>query len=160
MIMAKESFQLDPGAVVYSDDEIVGKVNSATANINRANAVESAAVDLSGKDADDLAESVTKKYAGVSGADFKKSVDTLEEITEGATKKHFTDTEKTKLTGVEENAKDDQSGAEVRDAILGLADVDRKIIVTDPQSGEKPVLALQRDADGKLDIDNDDQPMP
>lgn len=158
--MAKESFQIDPEAVVYSDDEIVGKVNSATANINRANAVESAAVDLSGKDADDLAESVTKKYAGVSGADFKKSVDTLEEITEGATKKHFTDTEKTKLTGVEENAKDDQSGAEVRDAILGLADVDRKIIVTDPQSGEKPVLALQRDADGKLDIDNDDQPMP
>ena len=160
MSMAKESFQLDPEAVVYSDDEIVGKVNSAVANINRANAVESAAVDLSGKDADDLAESVTKKYAGVSGADFKKSVDTLEEITEGATKKHFTDTEKTKLTGVEENAKDDQSGAEVRDAILGLADVDRKIIVTDPQSGEKPVLALQRDADGKLDIDNDDQPMP
>ncbi|MBA7540921.1 hypothetical protein ES705_33224 [subsurface metagenome] len=70
--MAKQSFQLDPNAVAYTNDEIVGKINAAVANINRENAVASAAIDLSGKDADDLAESVTKKYAGVSGADFKK----------------------------------------------------------------------------------------
>jgi hypothetical protein len=99
--MAKESFQLDPNAVVYTDDEIVGKVNSATANISRAGSVEAAARPI-----------------------------------------------------------ESGEGADVRDAILALPDVDRKLIITDPQSGEKPVLALQKDADGKLDIDNDDQPIP
>ena len=158
--MAKQSFQLDPNAVVYTDDEIVGKINSAVANINRANAVASAAIDLSGKTADDLAESATKKDAGISGADFKKDTDTLEEITEGATKKHFTDTEKTKLTGVEENAKNDQTGAEVRDLIIALADTERKIVITDPQTGEFKVLAIHRDAAGKLDVDYDDVPIP
>lgn len=41
--MAKASFQLDPNAVVYTDDEIVGKVNSASANITRAGSVDAAA---------------------------------------------------------------------------------------------------------------------
>lgn len=130
--MAKESFQLDPNAVVYSDDEIVGKVNSATANISREGSVEAAARPI-------------------------------EENEVGATEledEAYTSTEKTKLTGIDEGAKDDQTGMEVRDAILGLADVDRKLIITDPQTGEKPILALQRQADGKLDIDNDDQPIP
>lgn len=156
--MAKQSFQLDPNAVAYTDDEIVGKINSAIANINRENAVASAAVDLSGKDADDLAESATKKYAGISGADFVKSTDTLEEITEGATKKHFTDTEKTKLTGVEDNAKDDQTGPEIRDLVVALADTDRKLVITDPQTGEFKVLAIHRLSNGKLEVDYDDVP--
>ena len=148
--------QLDPNAAIYTDDEIVGKVNAATAKINRVDAVESPAVDLSGKDADDLAESVTKKYAGVSGADFVKSSDTLDAITEGTTKKHFTDTEKTKLTGVEENAKDNQSGTELRDAIVGLTDAERKIVITNPISGEYKVPAIHRQADGKMDVEYDD----
>ena len=157
--MTKASFQLDPRVVAYTDDEIVGKVNTATAKITREDAISSPAVDLSGKSADDVAESATKKYAGVSGADFKKSVDTLDEITEGATKKHFTDPEKTKLGGVEENAKDDQTGAEVRDAVLALPDTERKLVKTDPETGEFPILAIQKDADGKLDIDYDDVPI-
>ena len=41
--MAIQSFQLDPNAASYSDDEIVGKINSAGANITRAGAVEAAA---------------------------------------------------------------------------------------------------------------------
>lgn len=130
--MAKESFQIDPNAVVYTDDEIVGKVNSATANINRVGSVEAVARPIE---------------SGEIGAT---------ELEDEA----YTTTEKTKLTGIDENAKDDQTGAEVRDAILGLPDVDRKLIITDPQTGEKPILAIQRDADGKLDIDNDDQPIP
>ena len=154
--MAIQSMQLDPNAAIYTDDEIVGKVNAATAKINRVDAVESPAVDLSGKDADDLAESITKKYAGVSGADFKKAVDTLDEITEGTTKKHFSDTEKTKLIGVEEGAKGDQSGAEMRDAIVGLADTDRKIVITNPVSTEFKVIGIHRQADGKLDVEYDD----
>ena len=35
--------QLDPNAQSYTDDEIVGKVNSATANITRAGSVDAAA---------------------------------------------------------------------------------------------------------------------
>jgi hypothetical protein len=147
---------LDPNAQAYTNDEIVGKVNAATANVTRANAVASAAVDLSGKDTDDLAESTTKKYAGVSGADFKKSVDTLEEITEGATKKHFTSTEKTKLTGIEEAATADQTGAEVRDLIVALSDTTRKIVITEPVTSEFKVISVQRDADGKVKVSYDD----
>lgn len=151
--MAKESFQLDPNAVAYTDDEIIGKVNAATAKVTREDAVSSPAVDLSGKSADDVVEGTVNKYdTGVPPSN-------LEELPDGATRKAMMDAEKTKLTGIEENAKDDQSGAEVRDAILELADVDRKIVITDPQTGEKPILAIQRQADGKLDIDNDDQPV-
>jgi len=41
--MAIQSMQLDPNAQSYTDDEIVGKVNSATANITRAGSVDAAA---------------------------------------------------------------------------------------------------------------------
>lgn len=41
--MAIASFQLDPNAVSYTDDEIVGKINTATADITRADSVASAA---------------------------------------------------------------------------------------------------------------------
>ena len=41
--MAIQSFQLDPNAASYTDDEIVGKVNAAGVNISRAGAVEAAA---------------------------------------------------------------------------------------------------------------------
>ncbi|MBA7585747.1 hypothetical protein ES708_27736 [subsurface metagenome] len=154
--MTKQSFVLDPEATSYTNDEIVGKINAAVDTINREDAVSSPAVDLSGKDADDLAESETKKYAGVSGADFKKDTDTLEEVLEGVTKKHFLDTEKTKLTGVEADAKDDQTGEEVRDLVVALADTDRKLVITDPETGEFKILAIHRNADGKLEVDYDD----
>lgn len=42
--MAKQSFQLDPNAQSYTDDEIVGKVNSATADITRTGSVDADAV--------------------------------------------------------------------------------------------------------------------
>ncbi len=258
--MAIQSMILDPNAVAYTDNEIIGKVNTATVNISRALAVESAAVDLSGKDADDLAESVSKKWAGVTGADFIKSTDTLDEIIEGTIKKHFTAieqvklgdvekdakdlqvisswvastvyalgdviepvtpngykyictvagtsdtteptwgtieggeivdatvtwtcwkyaastvdadklidgvtnkaftaTEDTKLVGIEDNAKDDQSGAEVRDIIVALADSERKIIISSPITGEFTVIDVHRNADGKLDVKYDDVVIP
>ena len=41
--MAIQSFQLDPNAASYTDDQIVGKVNTATVNITRANSVTAAA---------------------------------------------------------------------------------------------------------------------
>lgn len=41
--MAIQSFQLDPNAAAYTDDQIVGKINTASANITRAGSVDAAA---------------------------------------------------------------------------------------------------------------------
>ena len=41
--MAIQSFQLDPNAVVYSDDDIVSKVNAASTQITRVSSVAAAA---------------------------------------------------------------------------------------------------------------------
>jgi len=131
--MAKASFQLDPNAVAYTDDEIVGKINSAStgAVITRANSVSAAARPI---------------VAGEVGAT---------ELENEA----FLAAEKTKLTGIEDSAKDDQTGVEVRDLIVALGDTERKIVITDPQAGEYPVLAIQRNSTGKLDVSYDDQPV-
>ena len=58
--MAIQSMQLDPNAQSYTDDEIVGKVNSATANITRAGAIEGTAA--SALDTDDISEGTSNKY--------------------------------------------------------------------------------------------------
>ena len=85
--MAIQSMQLDPNAASYTDDEIVGKVNAAAAAITRADAIDGAA--LGGCDLDDIGE--------------------------GATNKHLTDTKDTKLTGID-------AGAEVNPADLAALD--------------------------------------
>ena len=51
---------LDPNATTYTDDEIVGKVNSATANLTRAGCIEGTAV--SALDSDDIGEGSSNKY--------------------------------------------------------------------------------------------------
>ncbi len=148
--MTKQTLDLDPNAQAYTDDEIVTKVNAAAVNITRVDAVESAAVDLSGKDTDELAEGAANKYdTGAPPAD-------LEELPDGATRKAMSDAEKTKLTGIEADAKDDQTGPEVRDLIVGLADVDRKLVITEPVTDQFKVISLQRKADGKVEVAYDD----
>ncbi len=49
--MAIQSFQLDPNAASYTDDQIVGKINSATDTISRASAVDAAARPLTAGEA-------------------------------------------------------------------------------------------------------------
>lgn len=58
--MAVEKVYLDPNAASYTDDEIVGKVNTATANITKAGAIEATA--LSTVDSDDIGEGAANKY--------------------------------------------------------------------------------------------------
>ena len=58
--MAIEKVYLDPNAAAYTDDEIVGKVNAATANITKAGAIEATA--LSAIDSDDIGEGVANLY--------------------------------------------------------------------------------------------------
>jgi len=122
--MTKQSFLLDPNAQAYTDDEIVGKVNNASATITRAGFTD------------------------------------LDKISDGSTNKAYTDTEKSKLSGIEDGAKDDQSATEIRDLIVGLSDTERQIVITDPASGQYKVISVERDSAGKLKVDYDDVAEP
>ncbi len=112
--MALAAFQLDPNATSYTDDEIVGKVNTAAADITRAGSVDPSARPIE---------------AG--------EVDTAELAANAVT-----------------NAKADSTLA--KDNLNAMADTARGYIKTAPVSGEFPVVNVQRDATGKLDVDYDD----
>lgn len=112
--MAIASFQLDPNAASYTDDEIVGKINSATATITRASSVDAAARPIA---------------AG--------EVDTTE-LAAGAVDNTIL------ATGVAKSNLD------------AMADTARGYIKTAPSAGEFPVVNIQRDSTGKLDVDYDD----
>jgi len=146
--MVKQSFVLDPNAQSYTDDEIVGKVNAAAVAITRADAIDGAA--LGGVDTDDIAEGAGNKYdTGAPPAD-------LDALADGTTYKKISAAEQTKLGTIEDSATADQTGAEVRDLIVGLGDTERQIVITDPASGEYTVIAIQRDSTGKLKVEYDD----
>ena len=116
--MAIEKVYLDPNAAAYTDDEIVGKVNSASTTITRAGAIEGTA--LSGVDSDDIAEGSSNFFAAESGATA------------------------------------DQTGAEMRDLIVALPDLERDIIISRPTTGQKKIVAIQTHSDGKQEIEQND----
>ena len=130
--MAIQSFQLDPNAQSYTDDEIVGKVNAASANITRSGCLDGAT--LSGCDADDLAEGTTNKWAAESGATCDQTGDEMVTAINGG------------------------SGAITREGALDQDSL--KLVKTNPQSGEYHVKNIHRDSSGKLDVEYDDTPEP
>lgn len=69
-------------------------------------------------------------------------------------------TRASKLDGIEAGATGDQTGVEIRDLIVALADVDRKILTTTPTTGQFKIISIQRQADGKLAVKYDDQAIP
>lgn len=115
--MAIQSFQLDPNAQAYTDDQIVGKVNTATANITRASSVSAAARPIA---------------TGEVGAT---------ELSAGAV------------------GNTELASTAAKDNLDALADTARGYIQTNPQTGEFPVIAIQRDAAGLLDTEYDDVPI-
>ena len=106
---------------------------------------------------DELTEGAVNKYdTGVPPA-------SQDDLPDGVTAKQFLATEKTKLAGVEENAKDDQVGAEIRDLIVALGDTERKILITNPETGEFKVIGVHRNAAGNLEYTYEDvanSPLP
>ena len=116
--MVIQSFSLDPNAVTYTDDEIVGKVNTAAANITRAGSVDAAARPIAAGEVDST------------------------ELAANAV-------DNTKL-----------ASTAAKDNLDALADTIRGYIQTNPITGEFKVTAVQRQADGKLDIEYDDTPEP
>ncbi|GAJ05336.1 unnamed protein product, partial [marine sediment metagenome] len=72
--------------------------------------------------------------------------------------KQFSAIEQTKLIDIEEDATADQTGAEIRDAVVALGDTERKIVITEPQTAEFKVIGVHRNAAGNLEYDYDDVP--
>jgi len=186
--MAIEKIYLDPNATSYTDDEVVGKVNTATANITRASSVSAAARPIANLEVTDAhiaaAAGIAKtKLAALeivnadvaTGAAIAKAklaalaivnadvavgaAISADKTASGTTNKVFTATEETKLTGIEEDATADQTGAEVRDAIVGLADDDRAILISRPTAGQKKIYAVQTHTDGKQEIEQSSTPV-
>ena len=105
--MAIQSFALDPNAQAYSDDEIVNKVNAATAQITRAGSVAAAARPLAAGEVTN-----TEMAAGVA---------------------------KTNL-----------------DAMSATA---RGYVQTSPTTGQFPIVSIERQSDGRMNVQYDDVPV-
>jgi hypothetical protein len=122
--MAIVSMEIDPTATSYTDDEIVGKVNAATAKVS------------------------------------------ADQTEDGSTNKVFTGDDETKLGGIEDGAKADQTGDEIVTAIdAGSSKISRadaidydslNLIRTGPPAGGFKVKQIDRTDDGKLDIKYDE----
>jgi len=103
----------------------------------------------------------------VNAAAAKVSADQVED---GTTNKAYTGTEKTKLGGIEENAKDNQDGDEIVSAINAgasaitregaLSQADLKLVKSKPITGEHRINFVVRKSDGKMEADYEDTPEP
>jgi len=136
--MAIQSMVLDPNAQSYTDDQIVGKVNSATAQITRASSVAAAARPIA---------------SGEVGAT---------EIAAGAIKSKLgAETDGNKLVSASLAAAAGVTNAQVavgqaKANLDAMADVDRSYVKTSPTSGQFKVIAIERQADGKLKVEYED----
>ena len=52
------------------------------------------------------------------------------------------------------------SAEAIRDAILAIPDGNRQIVISRPASGQKEIVAIQQDSDGKIECECIDTPMP
>jgi hypothetical protein len=135
--MAIVNMVLDPNAVTYTDNQIVDKVNNASTTISRANAVTAAARPIAASEV---------------GAT---------ELAAGAIKtKLAAETDGNKLVSASLAAAAGIVNAQVtttlaKDNLDALADTARGYIKTGPTTGEFKVVSIQRDVNGKLDVDYD-----
>jgi len=128
--MAIQSMQLDPNAASYTDDEIVGKINTATADITRASAVNADAV---------FDGTTNKAYTGTE----KTKLGTIED---SATVDQTGDEVITAINAA--------STAITREAALDQDSLN--VVKTNPIAGEFSIKNIHRDASGKMDIEYDD----
>lgn len=159
--MAKQTAEIVPGEV--TQDQWDGKFDATTKKIG----------DMGGaQTTDDLPEGAVGKYdtgvppattdelseGAVNKYDTGVPPATQDDLPDGVTAKQFVATEKTKLAGVEDGATADQTGDEVRDLIVALSEANRKILITDPQTGEFKILSIHRNAAGNMEYTYDDVP--
>ncbi|MBA7638109.1 hypothetical protein ES703_45761 [subsurface metagenome] len=65
-------------------------------------------------------------------------------------------TQNTKLNGIDAGAEVNPTGPEIRDLVVAISEIDRKILITEPQTGEFKILGIHRNAAGNLEYDYDD----
>ncbi len=136
--MAIQSMTLDPAAQSYTDDQIVGKINSASAQITRASSVAAAARPISDSEVDSA-----KLAAGAIKTKLNGEADG------------------NKLTASELAAAAGVTNAQVVSGLAksnldAMADTARGYVKTSPTAGQFKVIAIERDATGKLRADYDD----
>ena len=115
--MAIQNMVLDPNAASYTDDEIVGKINTASDTISRAGSVDAAARPIAAGEisSTELAPgAVDSEWSGLGAGDAAANLD-------------------------------------------AMPDTSRGYVKSAPTTGEFPIINIQRAADGKMDIDYDDQ---
>jgi len=136
--MAIQSFVLDPNAQSYTDDQIVGKINSASTQITRASSVAASARPIG---------------SGEVGST---------ELTAGAIKGKLNgEADGNKLTTSELAAAAGITNAQVATGLAkanldAMSDTTRSYVKTSPVATQFKVISVERDATGKLKVDYDD----
>lgn len=171
--MVKQSIVLDPNAEPNVGEEyttgektkLTGIEAGAEANVGeefstaeqtKLSGIEVGA-EVNPADLDEVPDSATRK--AMSSTE-KTKLTGIEDGAEVNVGEEFSTSEQTKLAGVEAGAKDDQTGAEVRDLVLGLSDTERGLVTTDPATGQFKVISIERKADGKINVQYDDVAEP
>lgn len=136
--MAIQTMVLDPNAASYTDDQIVGKVNTATANITRASSVSAAARPIAASEVTDnmIATGAIKTKLGAE-SDGNKLVSASLAAAAGVTNAQI-------ATG------------QAKANLDAMTDTTRGYVKTSPTSGQFKVIAIQRQADGKAAVTYDD----
>jgi hypothetical protein len=129
---------LDPNAASYTDDQIVGKINTASASITRASSVSAAARPIAALEVTDamIATGAIKTKLGAE-ADGNKLVSASLAAAAGVTNAQV-------ATGLAKANLD------------AMTDTARGYVKTSPTSGQFKVIAIQRQADGKAAVTYDD----
>jgi hypothetical protein len=136
--MTIQSMVLDPNAATYTDDEIVGKVNAATAQITRSGSVAAAArpIATGEVDATALATGAIKTKLGTE-ADGNKLVSASLAAAAGVTNAQV-------------------AAGQAKANLDAMVDTARGYIKTTPTTGQFKVISVERQADGKLKATYDD----
>ena len=136
--MTIQTMVLDPNAQSYTDDQIVGKVNTATANITRASSVAAAARPIATSEVDDTkiaAGAIKTKLGGETDAN--KLVSASLAAAAGVTNAQI-------ATG------------QAKASLDAMTDLLRGYVKTSPVAGQFKVISVERQADGKLKVTYDD----
>ena len=136
--MAIQQMIFDPNAQAYTDDQIVGKVNTASAQITRASSVAAAARPIATSEVTDtmLAAGAIKTKLGAE-TDGNKLVSASLAAAAGVTNAQIV-------------------AGQAKANLDAMADTARGYIKTSPTSGQFKVVAIQRQADGKAAVSYDD----
>ena len=136
--MALQTMTIDPNAQSYTDDQIVGKINSASVQITRASSVAAAARPLAD------GEVATAKIAA--GAIKAK-------LTAESDGNKLTTSELATAAGIV-NAQ--VATGQAKTNLDAMTDTTRGYIKTAPTTGQFKIISIQRDATGKQENKYDD----